>query len=674
MPPASQWWTDGRQPEGEVFQQDVDFEEKWADFKFWDELIRLVFKGYGGDPYPPYYRWVTSEELAATMPYIGMPVFPSAWFNGKNFVQYMRQFRAGEVHVPYEMILNTDPAWVYMREANTMPLNVLIIAHAACGHSHFFKHNASTRQAGAATILERMASWAKRCEDLENDPDFGVERLEYTLDAAMVLARYGTELNKSRVPEPQLRRRLERELRDLESRKRELGGGFEADSLDGRIELIRKRLSRDPINRVRDIGSFILNPDHNPGLSVEERDIILIAFEIERYFNGQQETKFMNEGFASWCHERLLKDVQTCLPAGFQMELLYFWTQFDRSPIAKYMDPYVLTLFLLKELEEELCHEQDEDVPILVPVFRKVRDWHSEEAKRESIHRPARRRKREPPALPLDRSRIARDEKGNILLFTGKWRETTTRRRDIRPLLDIIERHRDTSFFREYLTFKRIEKLNDTSLDWVNEQFRLINSELRRLDWGPNAVVDPVPLSLEGKLEAVRKWMALAQLSAAAHLTKGGPLFPGVPRNLQFMATILQIVAGYHADKERFRQGMLMRLSVVHAFPDIAVVDGGKDSANAGTLTLEHIFDPITGFLLQSWARESLKLLPRIWKGAGGVKLLTQEGEVTKEGELKEQYEYYYTVDREGNVKDAPVHPRPVVAKVEDHPYEDFYF
>ena len=75
----------------------TDFKETFLPlFRFWDEHIRgRVFGRMGGDPFPPLYRFATNEEMVATgTPYIGLPVFPGMWDNGRQFVRAMRRYQA----------------------------------------------------------------------------------------------------------------------------------------------------------------------------------------------------------------------------------------------------------------------------------------------------------------------------------------------------------------------------------------------------------------------------------------------------------------------------------------------------------------------------------------------------------------------------------------------------
>ena len=88
--------------------------------------------------------------------------------------------------------------------------------------------------------------------------------------------------------------------------------------------------------------------------------------------------------------------------------------------------------------------------------------------------------------------------------------------------------------------------------------------------------------------------------------------------------------------------------------PDISVIDGGIESQGGTTrgrqMVIEHLYDPKTGQLLESWARKAVQLLPRIYKGGGGVKIITVKEETNDDDEVTGTKSYWYACDVEGNV------------------------
>ena len=206
-----------------------DFEENFKPlFTFWDEHIRRVGQRMGFDPYPPDYRFASAKEIISTYPYVGLPVYPGTWNNGKEFLRYMYKFNLPDghpekEHAAYELIIRTNPVVTYMQEEAYMALHSLIIGHANVGHSHFYKNNHSFTGIAAEEVLERLSQYAQRLEQLKNDPEFGVRRLEWTADAAWVIAKYNREHSENLIPEKELRERLEVELRRVQAMRKKAG-------------------------------------------------------------------------------------------------------------------------------------------------------------------------------------------------------------------------------------------------------------------------------------------------------------------------------------------------------------------------------------------------------------------------------------------------------------------
>jgi len=50
-------------------------------------------------------------------------------------------YTKGITGLAYEVVINTNPCIAYLMENNTATLQALVLAHASCGHSSFFKNN-----------------------------------------------------------------------------------------------------------------------------------------------------------------------------------------------------------------------------------------------------------------------------------------------------------------------------------------------------------------------------------------------------------------------------------------------------------------------------------------------------------------------------------------------------
>ena len=71
------------------------------------------------------------------MAYHGMPSHYPHWSFGKAFEQTKTMYDHGVSGLPYEMVINSNPALAYLMRDNSLCLQILTIAHVY-GHNDFF--------------------------------------------------------------------------------------------------------------------------------------------------------------------------------------------------------------------------------------------------------------------------------------------------------------------------------------------------------------------------------------------------------------------------------------------------------------------------------------------------------------------------------------------------------
>src|SRR5512146_2367739 len=107
----------------------------------------------------------------------------------------------------YEIVINSDPCIAYLMEENTLPMQALVIAHAAYGHNSFFKGNHLFKQwTSADSIIDYLVfarNYIAQCEER-----YGVEEVERLLDACHALLNVGVDRYK-RPPKLSLRKEKE---------------------------------------------------------------------------------------------------------------------------------------------------------------------------------------------------------------------------------------------------------------------------------------------------------------------------------------------------------------------------------------------------------------------------------------------------------------------------------
>ena len=308
-----------------------------ADLERWDEIIREKADSFGLDVYPQEFEICDHNDMLGYMAYSGMPSHYPHWSYGKSFEKLKTMYDYGVSGLPYEMVINSNPALAYLMRDNTLCLQILTIAHVY-GHNDFFKNNFNFRQTRAEFTISTFKAHAQRVRSYVEDPSIGYERVENILDAAHALSL-------------QMRRnRAIRKLTQDEERQRL----FEASQprpdpfhkIHRRPEYQPPDLRRVPAAPEEDLLLFIR--DYNPYLAEWERDLLTIVHEEACYFLPQIETKIMNEGWASYWHREILNSLQ--LPSDLHLEFLVRHNQVVR-PHPGGLNPYHLGLKVWDEIK-----------------------------------------------------------------------------------------------------------------------------------------------------------------------------------------------------------------------------------------------------------------------------------------------------------------------------------
>ncbi len=181
--------------------------------KSFDAIEEVAIGQMGLNVYPNQIEVITAEQMLDAYASIGMPQMYRHWSFGKHFAREQAMYKRGARALAYEIVINSDPCISYIMEENSMTMQVLVLAHAAFGHNHFFKNNYLFKQwTDAGAILDYLAfakSFVAQCEE-----HYGVEAVEAVLDSAHALMQQGV----SRHPGKRQHRSLAQEKERLEAR------------------------------------------------------------------------------------------------------------------------------------------------------------------------------------------------------------------------------------------------------------------------------------------------------------------------------------------------------------------------------------------------------------------------------------------------------------------------
>src|SRR4026208_1979450 len=125
--------------------------------------------------------------MLAYMAYSGMPSHYPQWSYGKSYEKLKTLYDHGVSGLPYEMVINSNPALAYLIRANSLALPAPTIAPAPAPQD-FFKNNFNFHPTRAEYTLSTFKAHATRVRAYSEDPSIGIEKIEPILDAAHALS------------------------------------------------------------------------------------------------------------------------------------------------------------------------------------------------------------------------------------------------------------------------------------------------------------------------------------------------------------------------------------------------------------------------------------------------------------------------------------------------------
>jgi stage V sporulation protein R len=302
------------------------------------EQIWEVARGFGLDPYP-----VRFEIVPATVMYeIGSYALPgrySHWTFGKAYHRMKTMYDFGLSKI-YEVVINTNPSYGFLMETNSPVQNKLVMAHVL-GHVDFFKHNAYFSRTNRR-MVETVSTHSGRMNEYEFR--YGRKTVERLLDAVLSIEEH---------IDPNFFIRREEAARPPGSKKApkppgryddlwNIGRPPEQDAAAGEEESGR-RGDRLP---EKDLVYYIMR--NSPALHDWQRDVMAMVHEEMEYFVPQMQTKVMNEGWASYWHARIMRELD--LPDVEHVEFAELHSGVV-SPHKGQLNPYYLGYKILEDIE-----------------------------------------------------------------------------------------------------------------------------------------------------------------------------------------------------------------------------------------------------------------------------------------------------------------------------------
>jgi len=307
------------------------------------EKITAKAREFGLDFYDMYFE-ICPADIIYTFGAYGMPTRYSHWTFGKYYHKMKTQYDYNLGRI-YEMVINSNPCYAFLLEGNSLIQNKLVMAHVLA-HSDFFKNNAYFKNT-QRDMVESMAAAAERFRKYEFE--YGRDRVESFIDAAIsiqehieprTLVKKGEETRKNRLKGKKQACHFERpetpydDLWNIEKAQKCVCNNC-------------KEAKKFPPEPEKDIMLFIIQ--NSKELEDWQRDIMSVIRQEMLYFWPQMETKIMNEGWASYWHLRIMREIDLDESETIEFAKMHSGIiQTSRTRI----NPYTLGLKIFEDIEK----------------------------------------------------------------------------------------------------------------------------------------------------------------------------------------------------------------------------------------------------------------------------------------------------------------------------------
>jgi stage V sporulation protein R len=309
--------------------------------------ITEVATGFGLDFYPMRYE-ICPADIIYTFGAYGMPTRFSHWSFGKQFYKMKLQYDFGLSKI-YELVINSNPCYAFLLDSNSLIQNKLIAAHVLA-HCDFFKNNVRFRNT-KRDMVESMAATAERIRQYEIQ--YGKPEVEKFLDAVLAIDEH--------IDPSLMRPKLAWSMEDLDDE--DIDSSPAPTPYDDLWNMDEKNKNDDkkkpkkqfPPKPEKDLLLFI--ETYSRELEEWQRDILTMMREEMLYFWPQLETKIMNEGWASYWHQRILRELDLTSNEALEFAKLNAGVV---QPSKTGINPYYLGIKMYEDIEERYNNPTEE--------------------------------------------------------------------------------------------------------------------------------------------------------------------------------------------------------------------------------------------------------------------------------------------------------------------------
>ncbi len=324
------------------------------------ELLNLKneIEGYaikaGLDFFPQIFEVCDYDTVNILAAQGGFPSRYPHWKFGMDYDQLSKGYTYGLQKI-YEMVINTNPCYAYLLQANNWVDQKIVMAHVY-GHNDFFKNNAWFSNTNRK-MMDVMANHGTKIRRYMER--YGYETVENFIDKVLSLENL-LDINElfetsalKRTRKEQNAQQKEESQDDgylIDDRSQALKSFMRSKARSNKKEDVKKDeeelIVEKPLNySTKDILGYLIQ-----FAPIEEwqADIIGILREEAYYFLPQRMTKIMNEGWASYWHSKIM--TESALDAS---EIIEFADKHAgvMAMSRQQINPYKVGIELMRDIE-----------------------------------------------------------------------------------------------------------------------------------------------------------------------------------------------------------------------------------------------------------------------------------------------------------------------------------
>ncbi|MEG6615752.1 SpoVR family protein [Peptococcaceae bacterium 1198_IL3148] len=308
------------------------------------EKITETATGFNLDFYPMRFE-ICPAEIIYTFGAYGMPARFTHWSFGKAYHKMKTQYDYNLSRI-YEMVINSNPCYAFLLEGNSLIQNKMVMAHVLA-HCDFFKNNVWFKHTNR-DMLESMSVASQRFRNYELK--YGCEKVEQFLDAALSLQQHIDPHSY---------------IKEMPTTIKQCCGNQQKTPYDDMWNIGSKKEGAGDCNcqhkctsikRANDLMKFLL--EYAPDLEEWQRDILSVLREEMLYFWPQMQTKIINEGWATYWHLRIMREMDLVESEALEFAKMHAGViQTSKTSI----NPYFIGLKIFEDIEKRWNNPTEEE-------------------------------------------------------------------------------------------------------------------------------------------------------------------------------------------------------------------------------------------------------------------------------------------------------------------------